>query len=57
MNLKKELVILSDKLDRLGLTKDADIIDLAIKTAIDNGVITIFEEELEADDETPDDNL
>jgi hypothetical protein len=57
MNLKKELVRLSDKLDRLGLTKDADIIDLAIKTAIDNGVITIFEEELEADDETLDDNL
>lgn len=57
MNLKKELVLLSDKLDRLGLTKDADIIDLAIKVAIDNGVITIFEEEIEEDADEPSESL
>lgn len=53
MNLKKELVLLSDKLDRLGLTKDADIIDLAIKIATDSGVIAIFEEEVEESDDEP----
>ena len=57
MNLKKELILLSDKLDRLGLSKDADTIDLAIKIAIDNGVITIFEEEIEEDADEPSESL
>ena len=56
MNLKRELVLLSDKLDRLGLQRDADIIDLAIKVAHERGLIEIFEEEISEDNASEEDS-
>ena len=58
MDLKKKLVLLSDRLDRLGMQKEADIIDLTLKTAIDANfaaelekILVLDDEEVEADEE------
>lgn len=45
MNLKDRLILLSDKLDRLGLQKDADIIDDLLNKIASEGAIKILEEE------------
>lgn len=49
MNLKDRLILLSDKLDRLGLQKDADTIDSLLKKIASKGAMEFLEEELEAD--------
>ena len=51
MDLKKKLVLLSDRLDRLGMQKEADIIDLTLKTAIDANFAAELEKILVLDDE------
>jgi len=43
MNLKKKLILLSDKLDRLGMSKEADVVDLTIKIATESGLIEQLE--------------
>ena len=57
MNLKKELVLLSDKLDRLGLTKDADVIDHLLNKIASEGAMSLLddkaEEEVANDAKTP----
>lgn len=53
MNLKKELVLLSDKLDRLGLTKDADVIDHLLNKIASEGAMSLLDDENE--EETPGD--
>jgi hypothetical protein len=50
MNLKKELVLLSDKLDRLGLQKDADIIDHLLQKIASEGAMKLLEGEDDSDD-------
>lgn len=45
MNLKDRLILLSDKLDRLGLQKDADVIDDLLNKIASEGAIKILEEE------------
>jgi len=50
MNLKKELVLLSDKLDRLGLQKDADIIDHLLQKIASEGAMKLLEGEGDSDD-------
>ena len=51
MNLKAKLIILSDKLDKLGLLKDADIIDLLLKkSAEEKDISKILNEEVDADE-------
>ena len=54
MNLKKELVLLSDKLDRLGLTKDADVIDHLLNKIASEGAMSLLDDEVaeEAADDT-----
>ena len=47
MNLKKELVLLSDKLDRLGLTKDADVIDHLLNKIASEGAMSLLDDEVE----------
>lgn len=47
MNLKDRLILLSDKLDRLGLQKDADVIDDLLNKIASEGAIKILEEESE----------
>jgi len=49
MNLKDKLILLSDKLDMLGLQKDADVIDDLLNKIASEGVIKILEEESEED--------
>lgn len=49
MNLKDRLILLSDKLDRLGLQKDADVIDDLLNKIASEGAIKILEEESEED--------
>jgi len=44
MNLKKKLILLSDKLDRLGMSKEADVVDLTIKAAMESGLIKKLED-------------
>ena len=51
MDLKKKLVLLSDRLDRLGLSKEADIIDLTIKKAMDSEFIKELENTFVEEDE------
>jgi len=43
MDLKKKLILLSDKLDRAGLTKEADLIDLTIKLATESEFVKLLE--------------
>jgi len=50
MNLKDELILLSDKLDRLGLQKDADLIDNLLTKIASKGAMELLEEEHAADD-------
>lgn len=56
MNLKKKLILLSDKLDRLGMRKEADVLDLTLKTAMEAGLLGPFEntplEEIEEEADT-----
>jgi hypothetical protein len=52
MNLKAKLIILSDKLDKLGLLKDADIIDLLLKKSSEEKDISKILNE-EVDNEEP----
>ena len=51
MKLKDKLIILSDKLDRLGLQKDADVIDLLLKKVATSNAAELLEEEDLSDDE------
>lgn len=51
MKLKDKLIILSDKLDRLGLQKDADIIDLLLKKVATSGAADLLDDEDLSDDE------
>jgi|14BtaG_2_1085337.scaffolds.fasta_scaffold00002_86 hypothetical protein len=44
MDLKKRLILLSDKLDRAGLTAEANIIDMTVKVAMNSGLATVLEE-------------
>jgi len=51
MNLKAKLIILSDKLDKLGLIKDADTIDFLLKkSSEEKDVSKILEEEVEPEE-------
>tara|TARA_R110000772_G_scaffold181363_1_gene292669 strand:- start:235 stop:417 length:183 start_codon:yes stop_codon:yes gene_type:complete len=52
VDLKTQLIILSDKLDRLGLLKDANIIDSLLKTALDKGFLEDLEDELKLDEDS-----
>jgi hypothetical protein len=48
MNIKAKLIVLSDKLDRLGLTKDADLIDFLLKSSSEKKNLSeVLEEEVE----------
>lgn len=47
MNLKKELVLLSDKLDRLGFAKDADVIDHLLNKIASEGAMSLLDDEAE----------
>lgn len=49
MNLKAKLIILSDKLDRLGLSKDADTIDKILVKLSSEALLGILNEEEEED--------
>ena len=51
MKLKDKLIILSDKLDRLGLQKDADIIDLLLKKVATSNASDLLDDEDLSDDE------
>jgi hypothetical protein len=52
MDLKKRLILLSDELDRAGLTKASDLIDLTLKVAMDSKLSEVLEATtLEEDDE------
>jgi len=44
MDLKKRLILLSDKLDRAGLTAEANIIDMTVKVAMNSRLATVLEE-------------
>ena len=44
MDLKKELILLSDRLDRAGLTSEADLIDLTLKVAMESNFDLVLEE-------------
>ncbi len=50
MNLKDKLILISDKLDRLGLQKDADVIDSLLTKIASKGIMELLEE-LPSDDE------
>lgn len=50
MNLKKELILLSDKLDRLGLSKDADVIDHLLNKIASEGALSLLDDEADSDD-------
>jgi hypothetical protein len=50
MNLKKELILLSDKLDRLGLSKDADVIDHLLNKIASEGALSLLDDEDDSDD-------
>jgi|14BtaG_2_1085337.scaffolds.fasta_scaffold10776_5 hypothetical protein len=54
MDLKKKLILLCDKLDRAGLTSEANLIDLTLKIAMGSDFATILEETFidENDDQT-----
>lgn len=56
MDLKKKLILLSDKLDRAGLTSEANLIDLTLKIAMGSDFATILEETFvdENDDQVED---
>lgn len=45
MNLKDRLILLSDKLDRLGLTKDADVIDHLLNKIASEGAMSLLDDE------------
>ena len=52
MKLKAKLIILSDKLDRLGLLKDADVIDFLLKrSSEENDLAKVLEEDLESEEQ------
>lgn len=50
MNLKKELILLSDKLDRLGLSKDADVIDHLLNKIASEGALSLLDDEDDSED-------
>ena len=53
MNLKAKLIILSDKLDRLGLSKHADPIATILVKLSSEALLGILNEEEEEDQDTP----
>ena len=50
MNLKDRLILLSDKLDRLGLQKDADVIDDLLNKIASEGALSLLDDEADSDD-------
>ena len=55
MDLKKKLILLSDQLDRAGLSKEANLIDLTLKLAIKSKFAGVLENTFPDEDEELDD--
>jgi len=51
MDLKKKLILLSDQLDRAGLSKEANLIDLTLKLAMSSKFAEILESTFLEEDE------